>query len=187
MGYGDIHHGTSALCRFDGVDESISIHLVTALTDSLSCIGVRVLVSPVVIKIPKHAFDPTRNQYRAEMFLEALDAYVTGDIHVLGLVNLDLYVPELNFIFGLAVRGTNAIVALSRLNPIFYKMQPADDALFESRVLKESVHELGHVFGLPHCVDRMCVMYFSNSISDTDSKSDSFCKSCVSSLRAARK
>jgi archaemetzincin len=77
-------------------------------------------------------------------------------------------VDGLNFAFGLAT-DRKALISLERLRPEFYWM-PEDDDLFECRALKEAMHELGHVLGLNHCPDRNCVMYFSNSIPDTDVK-----------------
>lgn len=45
--------------------------------------------------------------------------------------------------------------------------------------MKEAVHELGHTFGLVHCIDPKCVMFFSNSLADTDNKNTKFCKKCI--------
>ena len=39
--------------------------------------------------------------------------------------------------------------------------------LFQQRIPKEVVHELGHLFKLSHCDKRYCVMHFSNSLKDT--------------------
>jgi archaemetzincin len=97
---------------------------------------------------------------------------------MLALVDLDLYVPGLNFVFGLAdLPGRRAVVALPRLREGFYGGQ--DDAeVFLTRVTKEAVHELGHTFGLQHCTNRRCVMVFSNSLEDTDRKEQTFCSAC---------
>ncbi|MGH7273362.1 MAG: hypothetical protein ACREIQ_02735, partial [Nitrospiria bacterium] len=55
---------------------------------------------------------------------------------------------------------------------------PPDEALFYQRALKETVHGLGHTYGLRHCPDPACVMHFSNSLEDTDQKAWSFCPKC---------
>ncbi|MGB9842483.1 MAG: matrixin family metalloprotease, partial [Candidatus Bathyarchaeales archaeon] len=73
--------------------------------------------------------------------------------------------------------GKAAIISLWRLKPEFYGDTP-DMTLFSARVLKEAVHELGHTLGLRHCSRGSCVMYFSNSIIDTDRKQSLFCDQC---------
>jgi archaemetzincin len=137
------------------------------------------------LNLPPAAHDPTRNQYDADLILDRVFHRVTGNHKVLGLLNVDLYTPSqnLNFIFGQAqLRGRVALVSLCRLDQRFYG-RPADPELLFNRLTKESIHELGHAFGLPHCSDRGCVMSFSNSILDVDRKGSSFCKSCRRKLQ----
>ncbi|MFQ5892664.1 MAG: hypothetical protein ACE5HW_07710, partial [Candidatus Methanofastidiosia archaeon] len=54
--------------------------------------------------------------------------------------------------------------------------------VFLERVLKEAIHELGHTFGLRQCKNSRCVMFFSNSLWDTDYKSKEYCEICRSYL-----
>jgi archaemetzincin len=127
------------------------------------------------------AYDTHRAQYSAEVILAQLA--MEGADRVLGVVDLDLYVPELNFVFGLSDRaGRRAVIALPRLRQSFYGARD-DEALFLARVVKEAVHELGHTCGLGHCPDRQCVMAFSNSLADTDHKGERFCTRCAARLR----
>jgi len=46
--------------------------------------------------------------------------------------------------------------------------------VFQERVLKEIVRELGHTFGLFHCIDLDCVMHSSTFVEDIDQKSHRF-------------
>lgn len=119
------------------------------------------------------AYDAMRAQYSAEILLNALHS--SPGERVLGVVDRDLYVPELNFVFGLGdPRGRRAIMALPRLREAFYRRTPAE-SLFLDRVAKEAIHELGHTYGMSHCSNKRCVMAFSNSLADTDYKSREFC------------
>lgn len=130
--------------------------------------------------VPEESYAKSRQQYKARPFLEVLSHYVSRPVHALGLVDLDLFVPELNFIFGSAQYGGNAIVALPRLRQTYYG-HPSDDNLFFKRTVKEVFHELGHVLGLGHCNNK-CVMQFSNCLHDTDSKPETYCPNCLQRL-----
>jgi len=138
-----------------------------------------VISSP--LSIPKGAYEPHRDQYNAGPLLQALRM---GDVHerIVGIVDKDLFVPQLNFIFGIAdPEGRRALIAVSRLRQEFYGLT-ANFTLFLLRALKEAVHELGHTWGLGHCLDPHCVMYFSNSLIDTDRKEYQFCHRCRNKL-----
>jgi archaemetzincin len=120
-----------------------------------------------------------RSQYPGEPFLAALAAArPSGEEVILGVTGVDLTVPGLNFVFGLADPGSRtAVISLARLYPEFYG-QPRDPRRFKARAVKEAIHELGHLWGLGHCPDPACVMSFSNSLADTDRKGPGFCQAC---------
>ena len=123
------------------------------------------------------AYNPERKQYFSSKLLAFLGKS-EGEERVVGIADVDLYVPRLNYVFGEAdtVSGT-AIVSLYRLRQEYYGLAP-DEALFLERAAKEIVHELGHTFGLGHCPNNKCVMHFSNSLADTDLKEAHFCDKC---------
>lgn len=129
----------------------------------------------------EEAFDEKRRQYQSHAILNEVQSYVTRKKslnRILGVVDADIFVPRLNFVFGEAVcPGKAALISLWRLKPEFYGDIP-NGMLFFERTLKESVHELGHTLGLYHCPRSSCVMHFSNSISDTDAKKSLFCEKC---------
>lgn len=132
---------------------------------------------------PDYAYNPKRDQYHSTEVLEKLKKEkFEGCDRILGIGDVDMYVPSLNFVFGEAdFYDRVAVISLIRLRQQYYG-QPEDKKLFQERALKEAVHELGHTYGLRHCPDPKCVMHFSNSLKDTDIKSYNFCPSCKSKL-----
>lgn len=131
---------------------------------------------------PDDAFDRKRNQYRSTTILKAIanEKECSAYERALGVVDHDLFVPELNFVFGEAW-GKIAVVSLTRLRQSFYR-QPENGDVFRKRAVTEAVHELGHTFGLGHCANPSCVMFFSNSLADTDRKGPDFCPGCKTLL-----
>ena len=126
--------------------------------------------------IPPDAKGSRHSQLLAELQLEnALLQKPEDSLFVLALTPYDLYSDKLNFVFGVAYPFKGCIVSYARL-------LSDDSELFLSRVRKEVTHEMGHVFGLSHCPNPRCVMHFSNSLADTDYKSEDFCPNCREKL-----
>ena len=146
-------------------------------------------VSPFLVRIgkplpyPGYAYNMKRDQYELDVILkEPQKINIEEAEKILGIVDLDLYTPELNFVFGQAViGGKTALIALTRLKQQFYGL-PEDKKLYYSRAVKEAIHELGHTFGLGHCRNPRCVMHFSNSLADTDYKDKKPCENCWNKL-----
>jgi archaemetzincin len=139
--------------------------------------------SSITTMPPTHLFDKTRKQWISDNLLDWLLETNEPDIttKVLAICDFDAYSDELNFVFGEAhLGGRVAAIYLPRLREEFYvhKSNKNNNNLFEQRVIKEAVHELGHTFGLRHCQISKCVMHFSNSLQDTDFKDDKFCERC---------
>lgn len=135
------------------------------------------------LPIPEEVYNPDRNQYYSTAILKLLGRRYSS-VKVLGIIDKDLYVPELNFVFGEAdLSGRLSVISITRLRQQFYGL-PKDDVIFLDRVIKEAVHELGHTYGLRHCSNSGCVMFFSNSLLDTDKKGSSFCRSCSRKMEA---
>ena len=135
---------------------------------------------------PQAAYQSNRGQYNASMILNAIRPSVwKRGWKRLGILNVDIFSGGLNFVFGQAdLSGATAVISLARLTNEFYGVGH-DDGLLVERAVKEAVHEIGHTLGLVHCRAE-CVMYFSNSLLDTDKKPGAFCAGCRARLAAGR-
>ena len=160
------------------------------------------------VALPRETYDPHRRQYSSTGILQSLQGVESlrslrglkppspepppGEKAsepvlpvlpvLLAITSVDLFVPELNFVFGEAHPSeSSCIISLARLG-YSYQGAPVPRNVLLERALKEAIHEIGHVLGLGHCGRRTCVMFFSNSIRDTDTKLRAFCPSCLRRL-----
>jgi archaemetzincin len=102
----------------------------------------------------------------------------------IGVVDVDLFIPVLTFVFGEAqLGGPAAVVSTHRLTNTFYGL-PRDDDLMLRRLEKEIIHELGHTFGLYHCHQFECVMRSSTYVEEIDMKRAHPCPACAGALGA---
>jgi len=140
------------------------------------------------LEIPAEAYNSRRGQYLSSYILRKMRSGLNLRPGQKGLLiaDVDLYAEGLNFVFGEAeINGLLAIISVVRLRESFYGL-PENEEIFRTRIKKEAIHELGHVFGLRHCSFPECVMNFSNSLADTDRKGANFCPSCLSLLRKSK-
>ena len=136
----------------------------------------RVVEENIVLE-PYYSSD--RRQYHStEILKQLLPLGSEAKDHVLGIMDEDIYIPILTFVFGEAqLGGRCALISGHRLHQEFYGL-PEDESLYLHRCEKEAVHELGHTLGLKHCANFECVMRYANSVADIDIKRNVFCPSC---------
>jgi archaemetzincin len=168
------------ICGVGLVDKSILEYLA-------ECIAARYGLTCKIssgMESPEYAYNKIRDQYNSKLILKHLLRQCSNDtLRFIGVTSVDLYVPILEFVFGLAqIEGQCSIVSLHRLYPKFYNRPPNPDLVL-IRLLKTSLHELGHTFGITHCRDRRCVMYSSTRIEHTDFKHPDFCLTCSELFR----
>lgn len=117
----------------------------------------------------KDAYNENRMQYNASKLLNYLIKSTakarSADLR-LWIISDDLYVPGMNFVFGIAHPGKAAVLSTHRLDSL-------------DLIKKEAIHELGHIFGLQHC-NNECVMQFSNSLYEAKTKPATLCERCRS-------
>ncbi len=163
------------ICPVGSVDRRV-LDFVAAAVHKGSHLPCRAVAA---VENPAYAFDAARCQYDSKAILKRLKRlHNPHSLKILGVADVDLFIPILKYVFGLAeIQGRCAVISLVRLRPQFYDAPP-DPELFLARLEKTALHELGHTFGLTHCRDRRCVMCSSTRIQDTDAKGRDFCPTC---------
>jgi len=158
-----------------GVDRLLLTKLSGRLSDLLH---VPVSVDPVSLD-PVTAFEVGRSQYNSTAILvEILKRQSGMRTTLLGVCNVDLFVPVLTYVFGEAqLDGVAAVLSTFRLDDRVYGLPP-NQRLFEERSVKEAMHEIGHTLGLYHCHDHRCVMHSSTVVEEIDLKGERFCLEC---------
>ena len=164
------------------VDQSVLNYLALTITSSFNvrCNSISVTVDT------QDAYHLERRQYNSTQLLAQLvELNIADGSKVLGVAEVDLFIPILTFVFGQAqLGGRAALISTHRLRPKFYGL-PEDQKLFYSRCEKEANHELGHTRGLMHCRRYDCVMHTSHSVEQVDLKRSSFCATCDALVRQA--
>jgi len=133
--------------------------------------------------------DTEHTQVHTAYFLrQALPRRVPDDAVTLVAVTMsDLYPGEgWNYVFGQALlRGRVGVYSLKRHFPEFWAEPDTMDARRQAlrRSLKLVSHEVGHTFGLEHCVTWRCNMNGSNSLVESDSAPLHLCPGCLRKLQ----
>jgi archaemetzincin len=132
---------------------------------------------------PTGTLDPARGQHLSSGILKWLMARrAERDGTIVGVTDADLFIPVLTFVFGEArLGGGVAVVSTARLGG--ERGARPDRRVLAARLAKESIHELGHAFGLVHCLSPRCVMARSASLVHVDAKGAALCHDCRLRLR----
>lgn len=113
-------------------------------------------------------------QLAASDVIKVLLPFRTSFERVLGVTSTDLSYPGTNHVFGFAdPKARVSVISLFR-----FRTQGSGPEKIAGRAVKTAIHELGHTYGLSHCTQHKCVMFFSFNLSDTDYKGREFCKKC---------
>ena len=136
------------------------------------------------LETPDFALDERRLQYNAGVILQKFESTDFNDYEkIIGVLNQDLFVPIFTHVFGEAKQGGKfALVSLFRLNKNPDGSSPPASLYYE-RAAKVALHELGHLFNLFHCDEKICLMHFSGGIEDLDASPFYLCRYCSTYLK----
>ena len=129
--------------------------------------------------LPQSAVDGNRKQVDALKLLDYL--FERRPVHtdfVVGVTLEDLYADGWDYLYGFAqVDGRVAVYSLSRFRETESNRRWGDAML--RRLDRVLVHEVGHIFDLPHCTHPHCVMNTVDREPALDQLSVFFCARCA--------
>jgi archaemetzincin len=152
----------------------IPLALLKELEEPLRAqLSVVATASKTQLQSPTYAFNKDRNQYHSNAIMRRLAGLLQPQQSVMGILDVDLFVPDSPFVFGEADRESRiGLVSLFRLR------QGVDGDALRRRLQVETVHQTGHLVGLSYCEDPRCVMYLATSVGDVDRKGLALCNLC---------
>lgn len=134
--------------------------------------------------LPDGAHNPHRGQYNCYPILKFLGTQKPDHaVKIVGVADVDLFIPILTHVFGEAELGGHAtVISTYRLDKDEKPVLP--NCLYD-RAAKIAVHEVAHTFRLPHCKEEDCIMNSFPVISHIDDKPVHFCRYCLTFLKDA--
>jgi archaemetzincin len=174
------------LIQLGAIEGEASAALVEPVRRFLEVFFQREVLAGDRLELPEQAFHPDKGQFGqfdAEALLTGLiDACPPDSGVCMGITERDLFVDDLQYVFGLGhfrqrvgVFSTYRLWA-DRTNPRTGRTEPAPPPEPLRRALKVAVHELAHEFSIAHCVHyRRCIMGGTNSLAESDAGSLMLC------------
>jgi archaemetzincin len=156
---------------FDGITTAQADYVFTELKKNYSFISIK---KPITL--PKTAYYPARNRYRADSLINFLRRFTEAGHKAIGLTNKDISTTKDGIadwgVMGLGFCPGNACIAST------FRLSKTETDI---QLFKVAIHELGHTFGLPHCAVKSCFMRDAEGGNPTKEEKE-FCTKCKSYL-----
>jgi len=128
------------------------------------------------LSIPEDCYNERRRQFDTSKILQNLIRKRPKDaLSYVAVMERDLYVENLNFVFGLGSFDERVgVYSLIRFR--------SDYRTLIRRALATMTHEIGHILSMKHCIFYKCLMCGSNSLTESDRRPIHLCPVCLSKL-----
>jgi archaemetzincin len=134
--------------------------------------------------IPDKAYNSHRGQYNCYPILKFLGTLRPDHtVKIIGVTEVDLFIPILTYVFGEAELGGNVTVISTYRLARGKDWEPVPSRRLFERAAKIAVHEMAHTFRLPHCKEDRCIMSSFPVLSHIDEKRIYFCRYCITFLK----
>ncbi|MDR2236649.1 MAG: archaemetzincin [Chryseobacterium sp.] len=153
------------------------------------------LETKILPVLPNSVIHQTAKRTSKEGHEQVLASYVLDSILMkrkpkdgavlMGITERDLYPrPEWNYVFGFASYEDGVgVTSLYRFANGHLTESNFNESLL--RLMKISSHEIGHMFGISHCLNANCVMNGTNTLSETDFHFARACSLCQQKLNSS--
>jgi archaemetzincin len=144
-------------------------------------LGVGAYLGKAALPAPAFAFNKDRGQYHTTAIMRRLLTIKdVGTPLIMGVAEVDLFVPDSSFVYGEADREAHAsVMSLWRLK--------SEGDSWKRRTFVEAVHQTGHLIGLSYCEDARCAMYLATTITDAERRQLNLCNNCKNELQKIRR
>ena len=127
-------------------------------------------------------------QIHADEFLNYLYYKMPPNCYcTMAITSVDLYPADSwNFVFGMAsLINRVGVTSVARYDDSFFTgdIKDRDRKVIRDRSLKVMTHEIGHMFGMEHCIYYECMMNGSNHQGESDSQPMTLCPVCLSKMQ----
>ncbi len=125
-------------------------------------------------------------QWNANDIDGVLREQLPGDAYCcIGVTTTDLFPSsDWNFVYGQASLSARVgVFSLARHDDAFFGGPPSDPVLVRRRGHGVVTHEVGHMFGMQHCVHHLCLMNGSNDREEADRSPLQLCPICLRKLQ----
>lgn len=155
--------GNPPLGAMKQIDEPLLTHL-----------GLKVVHSKIQLQTPTYAFNKDRDQYHSNAIMRRLVPLIEPGQHmVMGITDVDLFIPDSPFVFGESDRESKAAVV-----SVFRLRQGAEGDALRRRLQVEALQSAGHLVGLSYCEDARCAMFYAQAPAEVDRKNVGLCNLC---------
>lgn len=153
------------------------------LKDSIEKFYPLIIIIADAKNFPENFYYKPRNRYRADSTIKWLRRIRPDSARtIVGITNEDVSVNKGTHkdygVMGLGYKpGNSCVVSTFRL-----RKTATTQKHFQQRLFKVVVHEMGHNFGLDHCLDEACIMVDAEGQMKLDKEKD-LCSSCREKLQ----
>jgi archaemetzincin len=174
---------TIAIQPFDSIDTNIIKAVLPLISKEFDNAKTEILKKA---KMPDFAYYKPRNRYRAEKILTFLDTVTCECTKIVGFTESDISTTKDEYI-DWGIFGYGSIDGKSCVCSVYRLKRKSNPALFNSRLRKLIVHELGHTYGLDHCEWPLCVMAdYKGTMASLDRTGCHFCSQCKAKYKRNR-